>query len=158
VRRRRELWQFTPGELERHPARAELECFALDACTLQCRLFVEGSDPEHLARAWRIARAFGAVPPPAFLERLAPALDALIGSSATGTARRAGQRERRYFMLANYYARLERSRGVSGRRVSSKAKVLADTARDFATTPGALKQLVLAHEGRLGRGRKRGPR
>lgn len=144
---RQPFWKFAPNALaEPTEGAAMLQVFAGKECQRHIELFERHSDPMHLWKAWRCARACGNVPVE-IVERFIPHLDKLAAIELQGEMpARAKQRENRDWILRDYYAEKGMCDGPPNlteiyQRVSKRCK----------TTAGRVEQLVLQHEGRDGR-------
>lgn len=113
--------------------------------------YCETGDVSHLWRAWRTARAFGDVPP-AFMAMIAPHLDKLATEKSEA---RAEQREGRGYALFRYYHELNRMAEKRPGCAKDKTEARQFAVRRTDTDEGTLKQMILKHEGKGQRGKKR---
>lgn len=151
------FWKYEPDALAEPPERAAMfHVFAGKECQRHLELFEQYGEPVHLWKAWRSARACGAIPPDVF-ERLVPYLDKLTSLEVQGeTPARAKQREDRAWILRDYYyEKAERDAMLDDPEKKSSASSMAEIYRRVAsrhdTTPGSIEQMVLKHEHRDGR-------
>lgn len=117
----------------------------------QLFLYQESGDETHLWRAWRSARTLGTIPADMF-DRIALHIDRYTEAAIADTTR-SEQRTRRYYILRDYYylvSAMARGQGPTPPHTEIRQRV----AERFKTTEGAVKQMVLEHEGRVQR-RKR---
>lgn len=112
--------------------------------------YVETGDESHLWRAWRAARAFGDVPPK-LMAMIAPHLDELAASSKS--ALRAEQRETRWYVVDGYYHEVKRMEEKRPKCAKNLTEARQWVAERFNTTEGAVKQMVMEHEGKGQRGK-----
>lgn len=149
-----QIWEFAPG------TNAHLEPPMLQFVGIEfmefVRLYEAHGDLRHLWRAWRCARTLGEVPPE-FLRVIAPHFDKL-SEVAFDATRLTGTREREVFIRRSYdflMGRVKEAKSEGGRpfRLSSKQQVYEELAGQYESTPDAIKQIILRHEGRGQRGK-----
>lgn len=111
--------------------------------------FKRSGDATHLWRGWLLARSLEGGHASMF-QAIAPLIDAYAVANCEGL--RADQAEARNWILADYYHEL--SRIAEKRKGAPKNKRAARilVAKRHNTTPGAVEQMVLKHEGKDGRG------
>ncbi len=153
----KEFHEHEPGELlERLKSdqdQATVWTFLISEIRVELQLFEQNGKVEHIWRAWRTARAMGELPIEVY-ELLSPYIDLLAydDSKRTGSAADAVNRN---YKLLNYYHEVQRWKdGVEGAATSWKEcyKRVADR---FNTSQESVKQMVLEHEGRGQRGKRK---
>lgn len=147
----KKLYEFEPGELPENPVFRDLQ---LMQCRAHCRFYTQTGDELHLWRAWRVARAILPMSN-ACLDVISPHIDAI---SQRRRSTRADQALIRNSMLTHYYELLSRPRESRPAHLQTESAVLAHVAKQYGTKGPVLKQQVLKHKGRLGKGKPIGRR
>ena len=144
--------EIPPGALANSSAPEITEQLIRGDVRLYCGLFDLSGDPAQLWRAWRTARALGEIPP-ACMALLAPRLDQLAKEPRNET--RAEQHEQRNWILLDYYHELARMKEGRPGCATSKTEARRGVAKRHKSSEGAVKQMVMEHEGRGQRGERK---
>jgi len=145
--KKKPFWQYAPDELAAASEQAAMfRVLAGKECQRHIELFERHGNPINLWKAWGCVRACGPILPEV-IGYFTPHFDKLAAIELeSGTPARAKQREDRDWILRDYYAERELSKGAR-----SLTKIYARVAARHNTTAGGIEQLVLHHEGRDGR-------